>query len=846
MRSRHALTCLASSFLALSFARPAAAGPVPSGDHPRLFMSAGDIAKYAANAAKNGTAAAAMIKACQDTIDEPSMYDVRGGSDGDYWPGSAVRCAFAYRATQKAEYLTQALKYWHASLDSDQSITTKDGCVVGVDTNWQAWDGNGPVPPVIITVTHDTGYPMRWYGPYIALTYDWLYGASGVDDTLRAQTRTCLTAWNDYYTARGYHADEAGANYNAGYALGKTLAAVAIGNDGGADGHLWTEVTTKLFPELLVGHGLKGLKGKLGTAAGPIVGGDWGEGWQYGPLSVLEYALGASALEANGEPQPEMSAWTDSLVVRYVHGTVPDRSGQWVGGDFDDTAVYAPPNVNELDAVLAGPSSDAAAGFAAFAKQQQFSGSAGTFVYNAIAETRDATPVDYTAQKPAPALWYLARGTRAVYARTSWDKDALWSVFTSAPAIVSDHIHYSASNFVLNRGADALVVDPSEYGEVDSLATNATTVDSSVAGDGYVPTQTPWSEAELLWARGTDDSVYAARTDFAKAFIFSDTPSDIKYAHREWVMFPEGEVVAIDRAETIDASHGMYVRFHTNTGGHLTLDGAVAKGDVGGSSVAIHEVFVSGGTPAVTQPKMNDCLDSCSFPCAKCDEPRFTVDELSVKVPGPWAVAVHVVDALAKGDAPSASVPLDDDSIDPGKKDNGGVLGAAVRRGDKQSYVVASNKMLGVSPTTMTYGVPGSGASRHVVFDAPEDQDGRSIVKTSAKDGRCEVSIEKGAGFAGHPLMFLVASAADGCKVAESTDVPPSSGTGGGNGSSSNGSGGSNSNGTGGAGGGGGGSDAKDSGCGCRIDEAPPVGFGAFGAAIALVLAARRRRRNRR
>ena len=34
-----------------------------------------------------------------------------------------------------------------------------------------------PAPPVILTVTHDTGYPMRWYGPDVALTYDWLYNA---------------------------------------------------------------------------------------------------------------------------------------------------------------------------------------------------------------------------------------------------------------------------------------------------------------------------------------------------------------------------------------------------------------------------------------------------------------------------------------------------------------------------------------------------------------------------------------------------------------------------------------------------------------------------------------------
>ncbi len=831
--------------VALSGARSSAAGPVPSSPHPRLFMSAQNIAAYSTNAGKSGTAAAALVAACQDTIDHPNDYVTRGGSDGDAWPGSAVKCAFAYRATQKAAYLTQAIKYWQAALDDDQTLSPPDhlGCVAGVDTNWQSWDGNPPAPPVIITVTHDTGYPMRWYGPDIALTYDWLYDAPGVDSGLLGQTRTCLTAWLDYYTKSGYHADQAGANYNAGYVIGKTLGAIAIGDDGGADGHLWTETTQTLFPKLLVGQGLLGANGKVGTPAGVMVGGDWAEGWQYGPLSVLEYAVSAKALEDQGESEPEMDAWTDSLAIRYIHGTLPDLSGQWVGGDFDDTAVYTDPNENELDAVLAGPSSDESAAFAAFMKKKQALTSGG-FIYNAFAEIRQATPVDYTAQKSEPARWYLARGTRAVYARTSWDKDAIWTVFTSAPSVVSDHEHYSASNFVLSRGSDHLIVDPSNYGEVDSLATNAVTVDSSVAQGDYLPTQTPWSKAELDWARGTDDAVYAARSDFAKAFIFSSTPSDIQYAHREWVALPEGEVVTIDRAHTVDASHGMYVRFHTNTGGgHLALNGSIATGDVGASTVAIHEVFVSGGTPAVSQPEVGDCSISCSFPCGKCDAARFPVDELAVKVPGPWAVAVHVVDALPKGTTPSTVSSLNDDAVDPGQMDNQGVLGAAVDSGKKQSYVVASSAMDGVSPATLRYGVPGGAPSRHVVFDAPEDASGRSIVKTSAKDGRCEISITRGAGFAGQPLMFTVESASNGCKATESTDVPPSSGTGGGgsssNGSASNGAGGS------GVGGGGAGGDANGGGCGCRFEDAPTDRLGALGLLLAIAAVVRRRRTRR-
>jgi len=161
--------------LSASYAHGAAAAPaVPSGAHPRLFMSADQIARYAANANVEGSTAQRLIAACQATIDRPSDYTLRGGSDGDTWPAAAVSCAFAYEVTQNAKYLTQALTYFRASLEDDQKLGDRAGCIAGASTNWQSWDGNGTAPRIILTVTHDTDYPMRWFAPNVALVYDWL------------------------------------------------------------------------------------------------------------------------------------------------------------------------------------------------------------------------------------------------------------------------------------------------------------------------------------------------------------------------------------------------------------------------------------------------------------------------------------------------------------------------------------------------------------------------------------------------------------------------------------------------------------------------------------------------
>jgi hypothetical protein len=763
--------------------------PTPSGAHPRLFMSTANLAQFTANAKSSGTAAAALVKECQNTIDKPGDYTSRACADCNYWPNSAVVCAFAYLATQQSKYLTQAITYWKASLNDDQTLGDGLGCTLANSTyDWTKWDGNPPVPGVLLTVSHDTGYPLRWYGPDLSLTYDWLYSAPGVDDNLRTQTRNCLTAWIDHYTASGFLNNQAGFNYNSGFVVAKTLGAIAIGTDGAADGHLWTQTIHDVFATMLVGGGLSGATADAGSPAaagvcqnayscpgttGNMVGGDWGS-WEYGPLGVMHYAVATRAMEESGVPQPEMDAWVNSLAVRSVYGTLPKMDMETMGnGDFDSTDIYVSPPVEERDAVLVGPSSDQAAGWALYMKQQQKL--TGNMVYDALAEARQVTASDYRAQTPAPPLWYVARGTGTMYVRTAWDQNAFWGVFMS-DAEHSDHQRFAATNFVFSRGGDHLIVDSSNYGESGTLESNALAADTGNTGD-YAITQGPWSTATLPWARGSADAVFAARGDFTRAFDYRGAKSDIVYAHREWALLPEGEIATIDRVHTGSATHNMYLNFHANTGGTLKINSTtgIAAGTVGGSSLAIHPVLISGGTPTIVKPPVGGCTLSCSTPCGQCAAARFAVDEYSLKVPGPWAVAIHVIDGLASSDQPAEVGSLNDDNFDPAPKQNAGVIGAAVFRASKQSYVVASAAQDGVSPTNMTYGVPGGSAARHIVYDAPEASDGTSAVTVSAQSGRCVISITAGSGggFAGHPLMFQVAAAASACAATEDTNVMP-------------------------------------------------------------------------
>ncbi len=813
---------LAGGMLLVTGVAHAADQPPPTGPHPRLFLSQEVIDAASANAAVDGTAAQALVERCQETIDHPEYYMDRGGADGDNWPGAAVACAFAWQVTGQQEFLDSAVQYWNVALNDDQTLGDGLGCVVGADAE-----------TATTTVRHDTGYPIRWYGPYLALTYDWLHDAPGVDAALLEHTRFCFKAWIDYYTAEGYLRDVPGANYGAGYVAAKTLIAVAeAGEDGATSDAYWNEVVDDVFTTMLIGEGLAGSEDPVGSPAGVLVGGDWAEGWQYGPLSVLEYAFSARALIEHGVPLPEMETWAVELLNNQIYARTPARDGVFSHGDLESDVIYPALSGRVLRAVYGGTTNREVQGAVRmFSAQLELDG--GNHPLEAIAEVigGQAPLVDFNfVERPRS---HLTRGTRTLYARSSWGDDAFWSVFMSSPHIVPDHDHVDAGNFVLSRASDHLIVDPSAYGSRSTLPSNAPTVNADTVQGEYKPSQTPWSEAELLWARASQSGVVAARADHANAYNFADTPSDIPFALRDWVFLPEGEVVVLDRVRSNNEAETTILNFHTPS--ELTLNGELSTATVGASDLAIHTVVLSGGTPTVHAVEVHeDCYDGT------CTGGRFATFAYTVEIPGPNALGLHVLDALGSGEDPAVVTSLEGTEV----------VGAAVYRSMTQNYVVASSARDGAAGDTLSYGVPGTGAARHIVFDAPEDADGNSDVSAAADNGQCVITISAGPTLTGRPLIFQVSGADDGCEVTEDLDVPTSEppvgggmlpGTGG-----STGAGGSNP-GTGGSANPSGGtngaasSSGESGGCGCIVAPRSNGSQALIGALLSLILLRRRR-----
>src|SRR5262249_11079653 len=325
----------AAACLLLTTAQVAFGQPAPTGAHPRIWLDADTLGNLKRQRAQAPTAAARPIARCADTPPHPSSYRTEDGQ-GFGWSQIMTTCALAYQIGGNPADAQTALTYLTALLDD--YTTLGDGA--GGD----------------LVVRHDAGYNMRTFAPYGAVGYDWLHDAPGMTEALRAHARARFAAWTDYYATMGYLRDLPDSNYQAGWLFGATLIAIAEGGEAGATGDaLWRLVVDKIF-------GMDMASGLV--PGGALAGGDWAEGWQYGPLSVIEYALAARALEQNGVALPEMDRWAGQLVFRHVYAEVPARTGIYVGGDVDNCEAWIHPNARTLLAVIAGPAGAAARSWA--------------------------------------------------------------------------------------------------------------------------------------------------------------------------------------------------------------------------------------------------------------------------------------------------------------------------------------------------------------------------------------------------------------------------------------------------------------------------------------------------
>ena len=699
--------------LALALARAAAAaGPAPaSAPHPRLILDESVRAAWKKQAGQSNSPVGRAVARCEELPGNPTEFrrDLYMGLD---WAGFLQNCLVAWAATGKDAAAATAMSYFVAMLD--------DLAVIG--------DGKGGNN----AARRDSGFAIRAMGPYTALAYDWLHDHPRMTPALRARARERFDAWTTWYLASGYRARSPSTNYHAGYLIAATFIAIAQNGEAGERGDkLWRLVRDDLWGSDMA---------KAFEPGGALDGGDWGEGWQYAPLSVAEYALAGRAMAQQGAAPARLRPWLDAVLKRHVYALSPG-GGVFVAGDTQSDRPNLEPNFMTLAAVVLGDASPTSRAWAAHEIQRlnlsddkfarQFA------LYGALAAASNVPPAPVPRQS-----WptnYLASGVGNFYSRTNWGPDAVWTVIQCTRTVDVDHFHPNAGNVVLSRGADDLLVDPSPYGTLSSLTSNAPTVESAHLPKEYKPSQAFWSEKTgLRWARQASGGLTLARCDYADQYKFQDRPSDVPAAQRDIVVFPwEGgksaTMVVLDRARSGAAARGLHLRFRTQA--TLTGDGKGARGTRGSSSLTIREVWSSGGTGKKRSLKRGDCFSDTTTR-GGCDIPRFDIDQWELVSPGPTMDVAHVLDAgpaSAKEPPPTVS-----------KQGKINVL-SATRGGTSFTVAVGGADRL-------AYRAP---AGTQVALDAPADP----TVSATREGGACAVSIATGGSgtkLSGRPAVFVL------------------------------------------------------------------------------------------
>jgi hypothetical protein len=681
-------------------------------------------AEWKASLEKRRGPLAGSVTVCDE---DRSGHDHDGaGYKGSEWSKMLQACLVAWAATDKPEYASSAIKYFTALIDDVEKI----GDGKGGDT----------------AISNDSGYPIRNLAPYTAIAYDWLHDQPGMTPQLRARARQRWAAWLAWFKDKGYHPRDPGSNYHAGYLISATLVAVAQGGEAAEERgpELWKYVADELWG--------KDMAAAL-SSGGVLDGGDWNEGWQYGPLSVAEYALAARVGKANGLPISGVTPWLSSVLRRHVYALTPtDRL--WAGGDLEDEHPYMSPQVLVLAAIAIG---DAAPDDKKWAKGELSRlklTDKDWLLYDAL-----ATVGDPPARIPREAwpTWYQAQATGTLFTRTGWDDHAIWFIAACAQTDGLDHRSPNAGNFVLSRGDADLIVDPSPYGSLSSLTGNAPTVVSKHLPANYIPSQGAWSrDIAWVWATQTRGGVVAARCDYADAYRFQDRKSDIPEAVRDFVLLPSSDghdasLVVLDRATTADADGKMYLRFR--------VPGELAVDPSGTATATIKDarLTISGAAGAIAgKTALKDCFQA-GTKRGNCDAARFPVTDYRVELAGPAPHAVHVIDATATGTS-ARHARLSGD----------GWAGLHLE-GPRDAVIVWPLK----PGAPLTYRAPRArpGAPiTHVVLDGPAT-DGKATVTAKPAGDACAVTVAAGGASAIRATPVIV-TLDDACTVTADPEAP--------------------------------------------------------------------------
>jgi hypothetical protein len=698
---------------------------------PRIWLSSGVLAALRQRAA-SGDAAWSTLRGHCDALATGTVEPPSGNAYPDY-----PNIGQGYQGDgYLPEILSLGLCFQTATGTDDASASRWAQAGARVLGAMATPVGAGGQPPQT-----DDGYGIRNYGVGLALGYDWLRPA--LDDATRASVASALDTWIGWYDAKGFSKDEPIGNYFAGYLFAKGAAAIALEGDDANASSWWSDVETRMWPNLV--------KPAYGSW---LAGGGWPEGWQYGPRAV-QNVVGFLWAASTGK---SLSWWNDVPLAHAEAGyiaafTWPSRKHIDDRGTVHAQSVLAP--------------SASTMGMLATVLDQQGDAFA-TAAHGVAADLLSATgeSVDAwqsflfwdPAMKPQAstcvaslATSYIAPGPGHVAMRSSWASDATWASFASGAYINapdSGEQYFDEGGLAIAHGDSPVLVNATGWlpqvagdsGEQlvydDTWGSRTRLLDNTfyVAGGtqtGPDPTQSATHierfEDHGAWVRARGAQINQMYTSQAAVTQFS----------RDLAYLRPGTFVVYDRTTVGGGGMDQWIAWHVaGTPAQSTSSDGTPRFDVSTGSTlrallplgsAVKTVGVAGG--AVSRIELH-----ASAPAQD------------------WLTVVTV------GTSPDVErvTPTD------GNVTSGALVGAHVRGSPRESVVLfASEHAGGVQCAGGDYALAQATDADHIVFDVAASATGYAVTAALRADGKLAVHVAPGGSLSPTPqgtLAFTVSA----------------------------------------------------------------------------------------
>jgi hypothetical protein len=510
------------------------------------------------------------------------------------------------------------------------------------------------------------GYPMRTFAVGLAYGYDLLHDLPEFTAELKQEFYTVLNAELDWYRDNGYERDGDIGNY---FIRGYLTSALSVGwgtSDENPRAAEWRDLGSALLQRTRDGIAAK------------LPGG-------YGPQGT--YAIGTTSdclqlftlwRDLTGEDVLPTLSWTDHLIPANIHGTRPDRSTFYDGGDWSDVMPPAVPyEIGESFLQYLPDHADAP-----YARQ---------WLADVGHPTTSGMVTDYKTVYP---LSYCAPTTGPLYTRSDWGTSAVWLAFAAGPIVV-DHQHRDQGHVEIVRGGDPLLVDAGGYDASETTWHNSLLVDDRGSGDLviYAPNQGSWGDDVAITRTRDAAGVTYAQADLTTAWASPYGGNAVQRAVRSLVFVRPDVVVVHDAVRVAQAA--TIVQANWNFAANPVQTGDVFKVTSGGSALFMHPLL-----PATISPAMS----------TQTYDGRVSYTYRQASPTGTSRAFLHVFEVAPSGQAAMRSSALVTSF-------GGAAQGVEVTAGAANRVLLFSAAGVEISERPLRYPYAVGGAQQHLIAD---------------------------------------------------------------------------------------------------------------------------------